>query len=399
MKNSLRHFKPFRYTAGMLLVAVAGFGCRPDVAGLLVWHRAPDLPGAGVSAPFVGVHAGKQLVAGGCNFPGIPASEGGNKVYYDRIYIRKTGSAGSSAWQEAGRLPEPIAYGASVSVREGVVCIGGNNAERSRNEVFLLHWSDSAQQVLFRNLPALPVTLDNAGAATIGRRVYVAGGQAAGLPSRSIYGLDLDDLAAGWRALPPFPEPSRVQPVVSAQRTPAGYRIFVAGGYRPAANGLEAVVSTDLLAYDPDTEAWNVVCGILPFEDGEPRTVSGGCGTAYGDSCLLFAGGVNYTVFLDALRREQQKKEAQRTGDSDLVEKLTREHTAYMERPVAWYRFNTALLTYNTYTGEWCNRGDSEQSARAGAGLILDGKRLVIVNGELKPGIRTPEVNEIELPF
>ena len=36
----------------------------------------------GVSAPFAGVSNGHVLVAGGCNFPGVPAAEGGRKVFF-----------------------------------------------------------------------------------------------------------------------------------------------------------------------------------------------------------------------------------------------------------------------------------------------------------------------------
>ena len=40
----------------------------------------------GVSAPFAGMSKGSLLVAGGCNFPGKPAAEGGEKVFYRDIY-------------------------------------------------------------------------------------------------------------------------------------------------------------------------------------------------------------------------------------------------------------------------------------------------------------------------
>ena len=39
----------------------------------------------GVSAPFAGFIGDWLVVAGGCNFPDIPASEGGKKVYYPGI--------------------------------------------------------------------------------------------------------------------------------------------------------------------------------------------------------------------------------------------------------------------------------------------------------------------------
>lgn len=42
---------------------------------------------SGVSACYSGILSGKLLIAGGCNFPGTPASEGGKKKYYQGIYV------------------------------------------------------------------------------------------------------------------------------------------------------------------------------------------------------------------------------------------------------------------------------------------------------------------------
>ena len=40
--------------------------------------------------------------------------------------------------------------------------------------------------------------------------------------------------------------------------------------------------------------------------------------------------------------------------------------------------------------------GEYEQGARAGAALVADGVYAYIINGELKPGIRTNEINRIK---
>ena len=80
--------------------------------------------GQGVAAPFAGTLGdGTIVVAGGCNFPDRPAAQGGAKRFYDEVWTR---SADAQQWQVAGRLPYPAAYGMSVSVGDGVVCIGGH---------------------------------------------------------------------------------------------------------------------------------------------------------------------------------------------------------------------------------------------------------------------------------
>lgn len=389
---------------GVCLAFVCLYGCAgaPRPAGttaVVSWTSLDSLPAPGVSAPFAGEHGGKFLVAGGCNFPDVPAAQAGEKKYYAAVYALDTAIAPGATWIYAGELPEAVAYGASVTLPEGVVCIGGNGAARAFDAVFLLQWSDSAGRAVVEPLPSLPVTLDNAAAAALGRTVYVAGGNENGSPSNAVYCLDMDRRADGWKTLPPFPGAPRVQPVSVVQRTPGGRAFFLAGGFCPARGDSASVVATDVWAYYPEASAWQRVTSILPFADGALRTLTGGCGVAYGDSSLLFAGGVNYSIFREALDRNLRIAEAEEKGDRALAVRLAEEGKNYLLHPVAWYRFNTSLLLYNTYTGAWKNLGDYEQTARAGAAALLHGDRLVLVNGELMPGIRTPQVNQAQLPF
>ena len=386
----------------MVLVCLYGCTSTPrqgEVPAAVAWTAFDSLPGLGVSAPFAGEHAGKYLVAGGCNFPGVPAAQGGTKKYYAAVYALDTAAAPGTSWVYAGELPEAVAYGASVTLPEGVVCIGGNGAEWAFDTAFLLQWSDSTKRAVVEPLPSLPVTLDNTTAAALGRTIYVAGGNENGSPSNSVYCLDMDDREGGWKVVPSFPGAPRVQPVSLAQQTPGGPAFFLAGGFCPARGDSASVVSSDVWAFYPEASLWQRITPLLPFADGAPRTLTGGCGVAYGDSCLLFAGGVNYTIFREALDRDLRIREAEEKGDRKLAARLAGEGKNYMLHPVGWYRFNTSLLLYNTYTGAWKNLGDYEQAARAGAGAILHGNRLMIVNGELMPGIRTPQVNVAELPF
>ena len=76
--------------------------------------------GQGVSAPFSGVVGDKIVVIGGCNFPDVPAAEGGSKQYYGNIYTYD-----GNTWQLNTLAFDAVAYGVSVQVPEGIVCIGG----------------------------------------------------------------------------------------------------------------------------------------------------------------------------------------------------------------------------------------------------------------------------------
>ena len=124
-------------TGWLILLLFSLAGCNHSTsektANIMInWNKLPDLPGMadtaslGVSAPFTGISNGMLLVAGGCNFPDKPVTEGGAKKYYSDIFALDLSNP-ASGWKKAGNLPFPVAYGATVTTPDGIICIGGNN--------------------------------------------------------------------------------------------------------------------------------------------------------------------------------------------------------------------------------------------------------------------------------
>lgn len=319
----------------------------------------------GVSAPFIGMLDGRVIVAGGCNFPETPASQGGVKRYYADIYTLDSGARG---WLPAGVLPQPLAYGACASVTEGIVCAGGTDSSgRPVRDAFLL----TGRGVV--PLAPMPEALDNCAGAFLDGHFYVAG-------ARAFY---IYDFTTGlWRVGPLWPGAERrVQPVLAAQ---AG-RVWLFGGYNPG--GPEFVFSGGYV-YDPTTEKWQAINGPVDAA-GEPLLAAGGTALAWGKDSIVCFGGINAKIFTEALQRGRAMA-AEPENDS-----LRAAHRAYMEHDPAWYRFNDRVLVYNTTTARWSvSSVPAPQSARAGAAAVSlpGGEGVVLFNGELKPGVRTPEV-------
>ena len=401
-------------TGCLLLLALMLAGCsqpptsKPNHMITCTWNKLPDLPGMadtaslGVSAPFVGISNGMLLVAGGCNFPDKPVTEGGAKRYYSDIFALDL-SDKNAQWQKAGNLPLPVAYGASVTTPEGIVCIGGNNSTDFLADVYLLSMSRSDEKAHICKLDTLPVSMDNLSAAYIDHTIYVAGGNENGKPGHSFYSMKLNkNLDGNWEKLPDFPGQTRLQPVLAAQQSADGVRIYLSSGFQPVSKDaygkdVDAIVSSDMLSYHPATKSWTTETKLPSVKGQVWRTFTGGCAVAYGDSSILLMGGVNYGRFLTALNRSIYMERAEERLEFEGLERLIKEGKEYMHYPVEWYKFNTFLLQYNTFTKEWTELGDYEQLARAGAGAVLKGDSLIIVNGELKPGIRTPQVNCAEI--
>ena len=308
------------------------------------WFRLPDLPGtekspsSGVSAPFTGISGGQLLVAGGCNFSDKPAAEGGTKEYYSDIYALDITTRSPAGWRRIGKLPLPLAYGASVTTPEGLVWIGGNNNEEVSGQVFFVNWNGEKQQLHIFELPPLPIPLDNLSATYADGHLYVAGGKgksqtapigkddSQAAPTNPLFSLQLTpSLQKEWVRLPDFPGPVRVQPVLTAQQSGDGIRLYLAGGFQPGSPHQEAIVCTDMLSYHPETKQWRNEVFLPSFADGSHRPNTGGCAIASGDSSIFLIGGVNYNRFRDALNHPEPD---------------------YLRHPTDWYKFNTSLLQY-----------------------------------------------------
>ena len=333
-----------------------------------------------VSAPFAGVSGNYLLLAGGCNFPDVPASEGGVKQYYTAVWAKQA----DQAWRCVGSLPEETAYGASITLPEGVLCLGGLNANGAMRAVYLLRIEDSGRLARM-DYPPLPVSMDNFAAAYAEGKVYVTGGNQGGKPGRTLYALDLE--THSWEALPAFPGAARVQPVLLATSD----ALYLAGGFEPGDRDMPPQLSADLLRYAISQQEWERVGEVLPLADS-PRTLTGGYGVAWGDTCLLFGGGVNWQRFADALDRPRQLYLAEQVGDAARADSIREESANYLRHPVAWYRFNPELLAYHIPTGVWRVVDVSPQYAKAGAVCVVWNGKVWVLHGEIKPGVRTAEM-------
>lgn len=317
----------------------------------------------GVSAMFAGTSGGQIIVAGGCNFPDVPVAQGGKKRFYDGIYTLPITEHYEGVWQRIGSLPKPLAYGAMVMWQDRLICIGGQNSEGGSTDVFSICYADS---LIIELLPSLPVPVDNAYAALLGDDIYLVGGNADGNASAMLYHLSLTALDAGWQIAAQLPDGPRVQPVLAA----AQGKLFLWGGFCPKQGDKEAYIATTGWSYSPDAGQWTQIAA-------PPAFVGGGCALTFGDE-IYCIGGVNADIFQRAIRGEYPNPE-------------------YQLHEPAWYRFNRSLQCYDVKTGLWSTLAESESFARAGAGLVALPSSFIVIQGEIKPGIRTPQMTEQKL--
>ena len=104
-----------------------------------------SLPGGeGWSGMYAGVSNGMLLCFGGVNFPDKRPWEGGKKKWYDDIYMLQEGGN----WIKlADKLPLPLGYGVSVSYKEKIIIIGGNNEFGYSDKVFEYKWNGQSLDI------------------------------------------------------------------------------------------------------------------------------------------------------------------------------------------------------------------------------------------------------------
>lgn len=318
----------------------------------------------GVSAAYIARVGDILMMVGGCNFPDQPAAEGGKKRFYRGVYAAQVGERGSLRWRCIGQLPQASAYGVAVADGESMLCAGGQSEHGAHTTVFRL--TPIADSLCIEHLPDLPIPMDNMAGALVGRKWIVAGGMQNGVPGKCAFSLDLDHPEQAWTQLPDFPGRPRVQPVAAAW----GSSFALWGGFSPKTVHDTATVATEGLCYDFIHRRWSSLPPPLDLE-GRPLAAAGAAAINLTDGSVLLLGGVNTDVFLRALNHP--------TPD-------------YLRHPNAWYRFNPLILRFAHH--RWTVIAQSERTARAGSALTSEPKRLWILGGELRPGVRTPEIYE-----
>ena len=318
----------------------------------LQWRQASALPDArGVASPFAGLHGSTLLVGGGANFPDRLPWEGGQKVWYDRVWAldRIDGT-----WRDAGQLPRPVGYGVSISTSDGLVCIGGSDAERHYSEVFRLTLRDNKLET--KPLPPLPRRVANACGAMLGQTIYVAGGLEspnATSTLKTFFALDLAASTPQWKELAAWPGSSRMLAVAAVQD---GSFFLVSGTdfSADAAGKPERRYLADAYRYQPQL-GWNRIADIP-----HPVVAAPSPAPTIGPSQFLIIGG----------------DDGSKVG---------------FQPPQNHPGFPNRVLAYDTFTNVWSEVGMTP-APRVTAPTVKWGGQWLIVSGEQRPGIRSPEI-------
>jgi N-acetylneuraminate epimerase len=336
----------------VVLIVLLAPGASLTATDSLQWHKLPSLPDSeGFAGSFAGTHNAVLIVAGGANFPEKMPWEGGTKVWYDRVFMLESVDA---AWQEIGRLPRPLGYGVSISTTDGIVCIGGSDANQHYQDCFRIQWrTDRLSTVL---LPSLPRPCANACGAMLDNTIYVAGGletPTATSTLKTFWSLDLSNPRAQWRELEPWPGPARMLATAAVQDN----AFFLCSGADLLAGSDGKAVRTylaDAYLYRPD-QGWSKIAD-LP----RPAVAAPTPAAAIGETTFLIIGG----------------------DDGKLVD---------FKPPAKHPGFPKSILAYNTQSDSWQIQA-AAPLALVTTTVVTWRDRFVLPGGETRPGKRSPTI-------
>ena len=351
-----------RFTIFLLVFFLAGTTVfSAEKAPLFQWKKLPDLPHShGVAGPYTGIHNDALIIAGGAFFP-ESLFEGGEKVWTDSIYVLEKDGEEEYAWRTGFTLDRPMAYGASVTTEQGIVCIGGSDSERFFRDVFLLRWD--GERVQREALPALPLPVANLSAAALGEKIYVAGGQDSPVAQRALKTFLILDLSADnpeWRTLESWPGPARILPVAGSLNGEF-YLFSGAELYQNQQGEVQRNYLRDAYAYHPE-EGWRQLADMPRSAVAAPSpTVS------IGQSHLMVFGG----------------------DDGEYADRIWDLEDAHPGFP-------KTILAYHRITDTWTVKGQLP-IAQVTTGAHQWNGDVVIPAGEVRPGVRTTQILKGEI--
>ncbi|MGB7068887.1 MAG: hypothetical protein WBD22_05285 [Pyrinomonadaceae bacterium] len=318
----------------------------------LTWSKLPPLPdNHGFAGAFAGVSNGALIVAGGANFPEKPPWEGGKKIWTDKIFVLERPG---SEWKSGFTLPFPNGYGVSVTTDRGLLCIGGADADKHYADVFLLEWVKG--KIKRTPLPSLPKPLAYASGARVGNTIYIAGGTetpTSTVALKGFWSLDLAQRNARWKELEPWPGPGRLLSVSGSHGR--GFYVFSGASLSSDTTGKPLrTYLKDAYRFLPET-GWQKLADLPHSVTAAPTPAA----SVKGSRLIIIGGDDGTKAGFQPIER----------------------HPGFARR----------ILSYEIRTDTWADAGTTPATHVTTSSVRWHGG-FVIPSGEIRPGVRSPEV-------
>jgi N-acetylneuraminate epimerase len=246
----------------------------------------------------------------------------------------------------------------------------------------MMTWDVAKQDVIIKQLPSLPIPVSNACMSSIGKVIYLFGGESNGKPTDQCFMFNPATDKGKWQALPPMP--IAMSHSVAVTQSNGNYPcIYIIGGRSSTPSGI-SVLHSCAWCFDPKYDKWIALSNV---GDGtHTTTISAGTAVANGRSRILLIGGdkgnlfhqiENYNALIELAKNNNEKQ------------RITREKLILLNNHPG---FSKDVYMYSTLKNTWKKIGELPFYGQVTTTAIMWDNEIFIPCGEIKPGVRTPKV-------
>lgn len=334
----------------------------------------------GVAGMYSGISNGALMIAGGANFPYKNPWNGGQKVWWNDIYVLEKNTNGEATWVDSVfTLPTKMGYGVSIVKNNELICIGGENENGTVSDVIGLTWNSESQKVESRTLTALPDGYKAVSGGICAGEIFIHG-----IQNGENVLLRLNESSGQWIELPGCPGPPRSFAVGVVQNNGYGEALFLFSGRTKSPDG-QIRLLTDGYMYDPVQNKWNAL-GPISVDGSDPRCIMGAASISIGASHIFVFGGDDG---LELLGREKHTQEIRNASDTTKRRALERELAQMFEEHSG---FSNQVLSYHTVTNTWNIIDTFSTQLPVTTQVTKWNGDYLITSGEVRPGVRTPVI-------
>ncbi|EEJ3294093.1 YjhT family mutarotase [Salmonella enterica subsp. diarizonae] len=217
-------------------------------------------------------------------------------------------------------------------------------------------------------LPPLPVPLKSGTGVIDGNTIYVGLGSA----GKAWYKLDTTAPDRKWEPVAAFPGATREQ----STSVIINGNIYVFGGVGKNESGLTQAFN-DVYTYNTSGNIWHKLMS------HSPQGMVGHVTWVHGGK-VFTVGGVNQNIFNGYFSDVSLA-----SGNKSLLNDINKN---YFDKAADDYLYGRTILTFDPDSSQWHYYGTVPFQGTAGATPVVNGNSIILINGEVKPGLRTDEV-------
>jgi len=375
----------------------------------LTWQsNLPDLPAPagesiqhGVAGAYsgiltatnaAGIESKVLIVAGGANFSNTPlvnaikADIAPEKIYHQDIFLLSNNESNQSQWQQTKiNLPLGTAYGESFTTEQGILLFGGEvkqadgSVEKS-SDIALISYQQG--ELHYKKIGEMPITFAKGGSAYYQGKIYIVGGIQNGKASNNVYSYDIKK--STWQQEQPLPGNNRVSPVVTihVDKDSQATQLYVFSGFSTDNNKNIALDDGLSLNIATASAKWKTIAPIKALFDKQLSLI-GAAAIKVGAQQTLFLGGYNKKTWDDWLKTYQNVKGTKQEKNAKV--------NFFSQQPLR-FNWNKDALLFDSSNQTWTNLGEAPFLPNCGAVIEHWQNGIVLINGEIKPGVRTASV-------